>query len=443
MQKQTNNTRPPPPNTQQPTTKRTRQRVEQERGRLADHVALQEQVGQGVDVAPRGRRRLLGDHLGEAHGARRVVHHQLLQQLHVVEAAARLARERHERRHVALLGERDDHLAARVARLVHLERHVLVAGAAHEVAQLLARLELALVPPVAEQLALVLRQDQARELGRLERVELAAREQGAQVDEHGRLLAGRRRHRLEALDDLLGAQRALRRVGGELGGLLVLAGGEQALKLRRDEALGAGQAAAARHREREVEVVELLRHERHHRGLVDGRQQHLAAAVDGQDAARRVGRGRQKDGVGRDAVAVHGRRRLEVVHEQQAELGDDVHEAEARRHLQADGEVVGKLGREEELGGALDGAAGRAAELDHVQLGHDLAVLERLLRKRDHVGREVAAGELDGRERGRVRLERLALGLLDRVELHDAARERGAVDFECFGWCLVVGCGVV
>jgi hypothetical protein len=66
-------------------------------------------------------------------------------------------------------------------------------------------------------------------------------------------------------------------------------------------------------------------------------------------------------------------------------------------HLQRHGEVVRELGWEEELGVALDGAAGRgAAQLDHVQLGDHGAVAQRLLSECDHLAAGVAAGELRG-----------------------------------------------
>ena len=79
--------------------------------------------------------------------------------------------------------------------------------------------------------------------------------------------------------------------------------------------------------------------------------------VDGEDAAGRVRRRRQEDRVRADAVAVHRGGRLQVIHEQQAQLGDHVHQAELLADLEADREVVRELGREEQLGVALDGAA--------------------------------------------------------------------------------------
>ena len=57
----------------------------------------------------------------------------------------------------------------------------------------------------------------------------------------------------------------------------------------------------------------------------------------------------------------------------------------------------------------------RGAELDDVQLGGEVAVLEGLLRKGDDRGGAIPAGHLDGGERRSVRLQGLAALLLQRV----------------------------
>jgi hypothetical protein len=85
--------------------------------------------------------------------------------------------------------------------------------------------------------------------------------------------------------------------------------------------------------------------------------------------------------------------------------------------VQRDGEVVNKLRGKEELRLLLV----RAAERDAVHLAVHRAVRECLCRKDDHV--ELLAVDRERRERGGVRLERLAAALLDGVELHEAADE--------------------
>ena len=82
-------------------------------------------------------------------------------------------------------------------------------------------------------------------------------------------------------------------------------------------------------------------------------------------------------------------------------------------------EVVGKLGREEQLRALLQARLPRLAQLDDVQLGHHGAArAQRLLREADH-GRRLAA-QLQAGERGGVRLQRLAARLLHAVQLHEA-----------------------
>ena len=74
---------------------------------------------------------------------------------------------------LALLRERGHHLAVGLGLDVHAQRHVGV-DALEQVAELLRALELVLRHPRVQQLLLVLRQHQLRQLHRLERVELAA-----------------------------------------------------------------------------------------------------------------------------------------------------------------------------------------------------------------------------------------------------------------------------
>eukprot|EP00955_Chlamydomonas_euryale_P058174 356995-Chlamydomonas_euryale.AAC.18 len=89
------------------------ERLQQKRRRLADHIALQEQVGDRVDV--KRWRRLLDAHFGERDCAGRVGHQHALQHVHVVELLAGLASVRDQRVHVTLLGQDADDLASRTS----------------------------------------------------------------------------------------------------------------------------------------------------------------------------------------------------------------------------------------------------------------------------------------------------------------------------------------
>lgn len=401
-----------------------RERVEQKRRRLADHVALQEEVRGSADLDSRAG--LLDDLLGQRDCGVGRVHHQLLQQGHIVGRRARLRRVLRQLGEVALGGQRLHHLGLRAAGAVDLQGALCVARGPEGVAQGLASLELAVPEPALEEVFLVLGEDQLGELRRLERGEPAPRDRQQRPEVHQQRggLAGRGRHGLELFDRLARAQ-------GPAGGLcgrgrrgLEVARRKQALKVCRRERVCPGQTPALGQRQRQLDVVQLVGHERHHRGLIQRRVQHLPSPVDEVDAPRRGAGHGQEDGVGRHPVAVDGRARREVVDEQQAHLGHHVDQAEPLGNVQRDREVVGELGGKEELGRLFQRrrAAGVGAELNDVQLGRSCG----LLRERDH-GHAGAVGELHRREGRGVGFERLRAALLGREELHGAAHERRAV----------------
>lgn len=254
---------------------------------------------------------------------------------------------------------------------------------------------------------------------------LRARERGGGCG--GVRLALHRGRLLEALDGLRGAQRAGGRVGGNLGRAAVVARREQLLELVRDEVLGAGQAGARGERERERQVLELADDVGHDGRLLERDGEDLPLAVDANQPARRRVVGRDEDGLGGDAIHVDHRAALEVVHVAVAELGHHEDHAVLGRDLHGDGEVVCRLGREEDVRRLLGeaGRAGRARagrDLDHVQLGA-LRALHREGEQR-RLGRGAVSLEL--RKRGRVALDRLRDVLLDGEELHRADDAVGA-----------------
>lgn len=314
--------------------------VEQEARRLADHVALEEHVGEGVEV--HRRRRLLGDDEGELHGGGRVHRQEALQQVVEVRRVARLLAVGAELVHLAAGGERLHHLLVGAPLDVDLERRLLVERV-DEVAELLGALELVLGEPAVEELLLVLGDDQLGELEGLEGVELALLEARAEVEEERALLAGLRRGHGELRNRLAGAEHAHRGVRRELRGPLEVASGEQRLELGHDELLSPRKVPALGDGEGEVKVLEGLGDEGDHRLGVDVDEEDLAGAVDGVEAAG-GGVAGDEDGVGGDAVAVDGRARLQVVDEDEAELRDHVHEAVLVAHL-AGGEGGGGAGR--------------------------------------------------------------------------------------------------
>mmetsp|Transcript_11422 Transcript_11422/g.47893 ORF Transcript_11422/g.47893 Transcript_11422/m.47893 type:complete len:289 (+) Transcript_11422:3092-3958(+) len=145
--------------------------VQQKTGGLADHVPLQEQVRHRVGV--HRRRVLLANLNRNLHRALRVAHKRGLQHVRVVGLVPGHLAVLAHLLELALLRERGHHLAVGLGLDVHAQRHVGV-DALEQVAELLRALELVLRHPRVQQLLLVLRQHQLRQLHRLERVELAA-----------------------------------------------------------------------------------------------------------------------------------------------------------------------------------------------------------------------------------------------------------------------------
>lgn len=215
-----------------------------------------------------------------------------------------------------------------------------------------------------------LNEDGARELKRLVLVELAALEEDAEVLEDRAELARLDGNALERVDGLGRAEDAPRRVGGDLGRLGEGAAREELGELARVEVVRAGEVGAAGEADGEVGVVEGAEDVGDDGVVVDGDGEDLALAVDSDDTARRLVRARHEHGLAGDAVHVDARSRLEVVEVDEAVLGDEVDDAVALRDLHRDGEVVGGLGREEDVDGLLgvDGVRRLVVDLDDVEL---------------------------------------------------------------------------
>ncbi|KAI3480029.1 hypothetical protein L1887_57805 [Cichorium endivia] len=175
---------------------------------------------------------------------------------------------------------------------------------------------------------------------------------------------------LELLDGLGGAKDAAGRVGGDLCGLAVLAGGEERVELLEVEVVCAGEVAAGGELEGEVGVVEGAEDVGDDGVFVNRDGEDLTLAVDADDAAGGFVLCGDKDGVAGDAVHVDAGAGLEVVEVDEAVLCDEVDDAVALADLHCDGEVVGGLWREEDVDGLLceGGLAVLVVDLDDVEL---------------------------------------------------------------------------
>ncbi len=106
----------------------------------------------------------------------------------------------------------------------------------------------------------------------------------------------------------------------------------------------------------------------------------------------------------------------------EAKLGDEVDDAVLLRNLHRDGEVVGRLGREENVDGLLrEGGVGRlVADLNDMELGTSASADS----EAEELAGAAGAVQLELGEGSSVALDGLRDTALDRVELH------GALDLE-------------
>ena len=344
--------------------------VEQERGGLLQAVVRHEDIGDHAIV----ERDATGSGLlRKLERAARIHAHHVREQEAPIGRVVHLLAVDHDLVELSRRHKHLDDLGRALAAQVDGEGEVLV-DHRDGVAELLGALKLVLTDPLLEQLLLALLDDGLSELERLHRVELALLEQHAEVGEDGRRATWRRGRGLEARDRVGRAQNLLRRVGRQLGCILVVALLHQSGELLDEELLSPRQVAARGDAERELEVGELLADVGHKVGLIDGHAEHLALAVHAHDAAGRVVRRRHEDRLARDSVHVDELARLEVVQVQVAELGDHVHDVVLVRDLHRDREVLRRLRREVDVAVLL--AEGRCAlgtgartHLDDVQLG--------------------------------------------------------------------------
>jgi hypothetical protein len=229
---------------------------------------------------------------------------------------------------------------------------------------------LVLLQPLLEQLLAALDEHGTSELETLVLVETPALEEDTKVLEDGTELSCGDGDALELLDRLRGTEDASGGVGGDLGGLGVLLGGEELGELARVEVVGTGEVGARGETDREVGVVERAEDVGDDGFVVDGNGEDLPLAVHTDDTARALVHTGDEHRLPTDAVHVDARARLEVVEVDEPVLGDEVDDAVACRDLHRDGEVVRRLGGEEDVDGLLgvDGKSSLVVNFDDVEL---------------------------------------------------------------------------
>jgi len=288
---------------------------------------------------------------------------------------------------------------------------------ADEVAELLRALELVLLEPLLDHLRTLLLQHELAELESLGLIQLARLQQRAEVLQQRTRLPRLHGNVLELLDRRLRAQR-LPRARRERRRALDVAHPQKVVELPLEEIRGAGEVGAPRQPDAEINVVQVGAHVRHDGVLVDGEGEHLALAVDAEDATSGERRG-DKDRVGRDAVHVDARSRLDVVKVDVAELGDHVNHAVLLRDLHRHGEVGLPLRGVVHVDLRLLKRRRRVAALrdfDHVKLRADRAARG----EREERGRGGGTGDGELGEAAGMPFNRLRHTLVYRVQLHRA-----------------------
>ncbi len=395
--------------------------VEEERGSLLDHVLAHEDVSDTLDVDQRTR--LVADQAaGEFSTLLGVGANNVLEQRCVVWSVSDLLGVKNNLVELTRLGEAGNDLVGNVGTKVDTEGQVHVV-LADNVTELLAAFDLALLEPLLEQVLATLVKNGTGKLERLELVERTLLEEDTKVLEDGRKSAGLVRDLLELLDGLSSSKNAAWRVGGDLGGLTILACGEEGVELLKVEVVGTWKVTARSELEGEFRVVESAKNVRNDGVLIDRDGKDLTLAVDTNDTAGRLVLCSDKDGVARDAVHVDASAALEIVEVNEAVLCDEVDNTVTLADLHGNGEVVGGLGWEEDIDG-LFGESGLAilvVDLYNVKLGTGGSAVgkgEKLERVGCCVGLELC-------ECGSVTLDGLRDTTVARVKLHGTLDTEG------------------
>ncbi|PNY29194.1 Uncharacterized protein TCAP_00893 [Tolypocladium capitatum] len=345
------------------------ERIKKESSSLLDHALRLENV---TDTLKVDQRALLaigqgGSKLG---ALLRVDADDVLQELDVVRLVAGLGRVGQNLVKLPGLGEASDDLLGHIGLEVDGECHVDIIRS-HHVTQLLRAIQLAFLEPLLQQVLSVLLEDGLGELDGLVSVQHTLVEKHAEVLQSKGHLARLHGESLELLDRLGCSEEAPGGVGGDLGGLHVVTRVKQLVELLRIKAVRTRQSGSRGQLDGNLRVGGVLEEVGDDGRVVDGDKEHLTLAVDTHKARRVAVGAAGEDGLARDSVHEDEGAGLEVVQVNEAVLGDHEDDAVLLRDLQSHGEVVGRLGREEDVDGLFRESRVRLGmvDLDDVELG--------------------------------------------------------------------------
>ena len=390
--------------------------VEQESSSLLDHALRLEDVADTLKV---NQRSLLavGQSGSELSTLLGVGANDVLQQLDVIRLVAGLGSIRQDLVELTSLGETSNDLLGNIGLEVDRQGHVHIVRANH-VTKLLGAVQLVLLEPLLQEVFSVLLQNWLCKFDRLVAV------QSTLVEEHTEVLQGVGHltrlggQTLELLDGVSSTQEAARGVCGNLGSLSIVASVEELLELSGVQVIGTGETSARSELDGDFGVGRIIEEVRNNVSFVNGDKEDLTLAVDTHKTRGVVVSASSEDGLAGNSVHEDESSGLKVVKVNKAVLGNHEDDTILLRDLESDGEIVGGLGREEDVDSLLleDWVRFGVVDLNNVNLGTSSSSHS----ETEELGILGSALEAQGAERSSVTLNGLTNATVLGVQLHGA-----------------------
>ena len=217
------------------------------------------------------------------------------------------------------------------------------------VSQRLGAGDLVLLHPLLDDLLLPLLQNDLAELDGLDLVQTALLQNGADVGNERRLLAGRGGHLLQLANGVLVTNQVLGGLVGHVRSTLDVALLHHRRELVHENVVSTGQTQAAGQVQSQRRHLQTVHHKRHQVGLVQSNLDDSSLSRGKTDDATGGHLGGQEDGLGTDAGAEQQRSGHDIEHVHVSHLRHHIGESAIIVNLHAHGEVVRSLVREGEL----------------------------------------------------------------------------------------------
>ena len=210
-------------------------------------------------------------------------------------------------------------------------------------------------------------QDRLGKLDGLVLVQGSPVKQSGKVLQNGGDLTGLRGDVLQLVDGVLGSQLLGR--GSDLRGTGIVALVQEVLELLVEQVLSTREATARGKRQGQRDIGQFLQDIRDDLVLGNLHSKNLAQFIDGDDTSTVLVRSSGEHRLGGDSVHKQVGTRLDIIQVDETVLGQDVDDTILVGGLQADREVVGSIGREENVDDFLGEwrVAVNMVDLNHVQ----------------------------------------------------------------------------